>query len=814
MKITTGVILCFALLTLPASAQQIAGTVRDSLGAVVPNANVQLLEAGNETGATTTNAAGHYEFAVQHAARYQVRAGAPQFAAALSRDHYGAPGEASTIDLTLFPSAVHQEVVVTATGFAIPETQTGASITALDAAQLDQKPEVQDALRLVPGAQLAQSGPLGGATSLFLRGGNSDENKVLIDGIPLDDIGLGYVDFGNISAAAIDRVEVYRGPNSALFGSDAMAAVVDIQTRRGSTLTPELTYSTEGGNFGTYMQDASLGGAWRRFDYFSDFARWDTQNNEPNSAFHNETYSGNFGWSVLPDTEVRATVRRSVSAFGLANQIGVNVIPDDANDRSTSLLFGGTIDSHTTTRWHNVLRYGAARLRYLYTDPAPSGTPYPSADFPFGYLGAPVTLTGGNGYSASGQAILSYPGTYPGSYAVLTNRDFMYAQSDYRVNRHLTVLGAFRYEDERGYTASTGNSTVSTERGNYSYIMQIQGELWNRAYYTLGSSIENNAVYGVAGTPRASLAYYLIRPASASVFSGTQLKFNFGKGVKEPSLTYEAESLYNLLKALPNGQSLIQQYGVTPIAPELSRSYDGGVNQQLFGGHGRLGVTYFHNEFGNEVEYVPSTALPQFNIPVSLISLANLYGAAVNSLAYRAQGVETELEYRWHSLNARGGYTYLDAVVQHSLSSAAVYNPNLPGIPIGAYAPLVGARPFRRAPHTGYAAVDLTRPRWILSVSGTFVGERDDSTEATDENFGNTLLLPNRNLLAGYQRIDLTAKYQVNSVLSLIAGAQNLLNEHYQEAYGYPTLPFTFRAGVRLTIGGEPEPKKMKGVKS
>jgi iron complex outermembrane receptor protein/vitamin B12 transporter len=467
-------------------------------------------------------------------------------------------------------------------------------------------------------------------------------------------------------------------------------------------------------------------------------------------------------------------------------------------------MVGATINSQTTERWHNLLRYGATRLRYLYTAPDDRGTP--SSDI-YGdsiYLGAPVTLTGANGYSASGQAIIYFAGANIS--ANLTNRDFVYAQSDYTLNQHVAFLGGFRYEDERGYTASTGYPNNETDQGNYSYIMQFQGGFWNRAYYSIGSSIEKNAVFGVAGTPRASVAYYLLRPTSNHLLSGTRLKFNFGKGVKEPSIYYENNSLYDLLGAQPTGQALIQQYKVSPVGPQFSRSYDGGVEQQLFGGHGRIGVTLFHNEFSNELEYVPSQFLQQLGISPTLIANSGIYGAAVNSLAYRAQGVETEVEYHWRQFGIRGGWTYLDAVVQRSFASSAAepsVNPKYPEIPIGAYSPLVGARPFLRAPHAGYAALDWSRPRWTVSVSGTFVGSRDDSTYATDPDYLNTLLLPNRNLLAPYQRVDLTASYRVNANLSLLAGAQNLLSEHYQESFGYPSLPFTFQSGIRLTLGGE-----------
>jgi iron complex outermembrane receptor protein/vitamin B12 transporter len=808
-------------IALPASAQEISGTVRDSLGAVIPKAQIELRDAHEAISSTVSDDLGRYRLTVKTAGRYRVRASAPTFAVASSDACYAGPDHNETVDLTLFPPAIAQEVVVTATGTPIPETQTGASVSVVDEAALAQKQEMQDTLRLLPGAQVAQTGQVGAASYLFVRGGAIDDNKVLIDGIPANDIG-GQVDFSTLAGSGIEKVEVLRGPNSALFGADSLASVVDIRTRRGTTALPQLEYSADGGNFGTYRQDANVGGAWRRFDYFSDFNRFDTRNSEPNSQFHNETYAGNFGANLLPNTDVRVTVRRSVSLFNSANELDAYGIPDDANNLSANLYLGATLESRTTERWHNLLRYGATRLRYLYTDPEAAGIPYDPFDTgtPMAYLGLPLTITGANGYSATGQAILSYPGTYPSTSANLTNRDFVYAQSDYTLNQHFALLGGFRYEDERGYTLYTGSPKSQVEHGNYSYLMQIQGSFWSRAYYSLGSSIEDNEVFGVEGAPRASLAYYLVRPGSAGALSGTRLKFNFGKGVKEPSIYDETNSLYDLLKAQPSGDALIRQYGISPVGAQRSRSYDGGVEQQFLGGHGRFGLTYFHNEFGNQIEYIAGQFLPEFGIPLAAVDLAAAYGATANSLAYRAQGTETEVEYRWRHLGLRGGWTYLDAVVQRSLASSAnanaipcqlnqspiglcVFNPDIPNVNIGAYSPLPGARPFRRAPNSGSAAVDWTGGRWLVSLSGNFVSRRDDSTYLLDANYGNTMLLPNRNLLAAYQRLDLAASYRVNSVLSLTASAQNLLSQHYEEAFGYPTLPFTFRSGVKLTFGGE-----------
>jgi iron complex outermembrane receptor protein/vitamin B12 transporter len=155
---------------------------------------------------------------------------------------------------------------------------------------------------------------------------------------------------------------------------------------------------------------------------------------------------------------------------------------------------------------------------------------------------------------------------------------------------------------------------------------------------------------------------------------------------------------------------------------------------------------------------------------------------------------------------ARGGWTYLDAVVERSFSSDALspsYNPLFPAIPIGVYSPLVGARPFRQAPQTGFFSLVYTRRRYDLAFTGTLVGRRDDSTFLTDEYGGTTLILPNHNLDPAYQDIGFTGSYQLSPVMSLYGNVDNLLSQHYQQAFGYPAAPFNFRLGVRFTIGGE-----------
>ncbi len=821
------IVLLLLAISIPAwpAEPAITGTVTDSLGAVIPGATVVLVQGGKDIRTAITDPAGKFQFKIEEAGRYSVRAEAKTFAASTSQEVFAEPGHGVDVSLTLSPSVVAQNVVVTATGLETPEAQTGTSISVINSADLNTRVDVQGALRDQLGSQVTQTGQMGSLASLFVRGGQDDANKVLMDGIPINDIG-GVVDLSYLQADGFGRVEFQRGPNSALYGSDALASVVSITMQHGDTPLPLFTYGADGGTFGTYHQDGSVSGYWKRLDYFTGYSGYGTQNSTPDSQFHRDAYLANLGFQITPNTTLRATVDRVVAGYNSANAIAAYGIADDAANNQQNTIFGVTLDNRASDRWHNLLRYGGVRLRSEYNDYSPTGIPFDpyGLGYPSYYLGAPVTQQGANGFNITpaavaqsepwlpqpGQAIYQYAGVYPQLSSYLTNTNYVYAQTDYRVNEKLTALFAFNYTNESGFTYNSFEGLSSTDRNNFSYLMEIQGGLWNRLFYTLGGGIEDNAVFGVAGTPRASLAYYLVRPGGSGVFSGTRLTFNFAKGIKEPSIYYENNSLYHLLQdtsVVPNGPQLISQYHIQPFLAENSRTYDGGVQEQLFDGKARLSITYFHNEFTNQAEFVSSQYLVQLGVPEAVAQAQGIFGAAVNTLDYRAQGAEVGFQYQVNrKVMLRGGWTYTDAVVQQSFSSSALapaINPLFPTIPIGAYSPLVGARPFRIAPNTGFAGVDWSYRRMFLSAMGTFVSRRDDSTFLIDTDFGNTLLLPNRNLDPSYQKVDLYGSYQLKKYLSLYASMSNILNQHYQEVYGYPALPFTVRAGIKLTFGGE-----------
>jgi vitamin B12 transporter len=783
------------------------GTVRDPLGAVVVAATIELLDDTSTVQTTTTDASGNYSFEVQTSSRYRVRAVAPTFQATISQSVYLTRSTKAELDVTMATQTLTQQVSVTATASPTPIAQIGASVTVLTAEDSYRySTEVQDPLRFVPGLQVTQTGQVGGITGLSIRGGNTDANEVLIDDVPMNDIGGG-VDFADLATVGIQKIEVLREANSALYGSDALAGVVSLTTARGTTKLPLFTYAGDGGNFSTFHQELTGSGVARRFDYYGAFARLDTRNNLPNDAFHNGTYTGNLGWDPNSTNDLRFTVRHLDVSAGQPNAILLYGIPDDAAEKAQNTYYSGAWNNQATTNWHNEIRYGGLRLRSQFDDFAATGIPDPAGSGNF--LGAPITINGANGFSVAGQAIFQFAGTYPNQSATITNRDFVYAQTDYRFNPHLLALGGFRYEAERGSTQFTGSPANAISRGNYSYTLQISGDIHNRLYYNVGSGIENNGLFGLAGTPRASLAYYLVRPSATGWLSGTKLHASFGKGIKEPNIFEQASSLFDILSSVPNGSQLISEYNVGQIGPENSRTYDAGVDQQLWNGRARVGLTYFHNQFTNGVEFVPQTGLAELGVPAA--NLPALEGGAyINSLSFRSQGVEFESEYKINGyLFARVGYTYIDAVVQRSFSSdqgaGESFNPafNFGDIPIGAYSPLVGARPFRVAPHSGYFGLNYTRSKFYGSLTGSLVGRRDDSDFLLDANFGTTLLLPNRNLDGAYQLLDFSGGYQVTSRLTAYASIQNLLSEHYAEAFGYPSLPFTFRSGIKVNFGGE-----------
>jgi vitamin B12 transporter len=797
--------------TAKAQSATIHGKILDPLGNPIAQAKVSLVQETREdkTLADSTSAAdGSYHLDAPSAGRFAIRVEASGYDPQTSGFIFVGAGKSADVDVSLRIGTLSQQVIVSATGSPVLETQLGASVSVVDHSDLENQHQliVADALRTLPGLQIAQTGQRGATTSLFVRGGQSDFNKVLIDGIPANDIG-GPFNFGDLSATGVDQVEILRGPNSVIYGPDAIASVVNITTPHGTTIEPEFNYSIDGGNFDTFRNDVSVSGAFHQFDCFSEFSRFDTHNSLPNSQFHDATYAGNFGWTPTSTTDVRFTVRHSATGLGSPNALDFFAIPDDSfqNDRYT--FWGATLQNQTTKKWHNILKFASGQQSEAFDNPTPTGEPFDPFGFGPNYLGNLVTIKGANGFSTTGQAILDFGGVYPSLFNSETTRRSFYAQSDYQLLSDLTVTGGFRYENENGFTDSNGSRSPA-DRNNYSTFLQANGNFGHRLFASAGVGFENNAVYGFAATPRVSVAYYLRRPANQEFFGDTKLKFNFGKGITEPSIFNQGASLFALLSGVDGGAAIIANDHISPIGPERSRSFDFGVEQNLLQNRARIGITLFHNDYYNLIEFVGATALPLLGVPPDAVAAAEAVGGAtINSDSFRALGAEITFDTNLgHGFRATAMYTYLDAKVTKSFTGDALapsINPAFPDIPIGAFAPLVGARPFNRAPQTGSILLSYDRRRFNANIGGSFIGRRDGSTFLSDGFFGSTMLLPNRNLQDAYQLIDLNARYAFSSHITGYVSATNLLSQHYAEVIGFPALPLAFRVGMKFTFGGD-----------
>ena len=802
-------------------AVSVHGTVTDPLGYPIANATVALVQNGQVLINGRTGPDGGYTLVTAASGRFYVLASGVSFRQLQTQSFYGGRFDNIEQNVVLEPEWVRQSVVVTPTGVPQPQAQVTGSVSGLSAEALMNRADIVDPLRQVPGLNVVQEGQMGGVTSLFIRGGNSTANRVVIDGVPVEDIG-GRFDFANVATLGLQDVEVYRGPNTVLYGSDAAAGVVAFTTPRGSTSFPSLLYEGDAGSFDTYRNQAQLAGMKRKLDYYLGASSLNTQNSIPNDGYHDDTAVANLGWSWSAKTEIRVTGRASDSAIGLpAGNGGYSFygLGNDGKESDQDTYGTGTIDHTLRDNWHAAVRYGLVRKREESGEWYPAGNLLTSSDLGAGnYYGNDVTVRGANGFSTTGQALLNYGpvfgSIYPYKVYLASNRDSLYAQTNYQHGPHLGVIAGFRYEDERGMEGEPVYLFgENLERTNYDYQAQLGGEFKNRIFYTAAGGVEKNQLFGLVGTPRGGASWYVVRPGKGFLH-GTRLNVNFAKGYQEPTLDQQFGSLYDFLQT-NGGQSTIAQYGIAPIGAELSRSYDGGVEQSLFSEKVIARVTYFHNEFGNQIEAVPASVVPQLlpNLsPAQQQQLENFlnnnfaYELDLNSMSYRALGIESEVEYGMgKNIFIRGGYTYLDAGVQHSFSSDSVgpsYNPNYPGIPIGNYAPLVGARPFRRPPHTGFTSVIYTSKKWSGVIDGAYASRSDDSTYlgGDDVNFGNTLLLPNRNLDSAYAKIDVGATYQYKPWLGIYTQLNNLTSDQHIGPIGYPSLPFSFRTGARFTL--------------
>lgn len=726
--------------------------VVDPHSAAVAGAQVSIYRQG-EAGplqVRSTSGEGEAIFHLDSATGLRAQVLAPGFAVAWSDVENASslsPLSSKTLiklQIALQMAAASETVVVSATRTPAPEQETASSVSLLsgDAIETMQPTSGADALRFLPGAVVNVAGQRGGLGSLFVRGGDSRYNKVLIDGVPVTDPG-GTFNASTVPLAETDRLEFLRGAQSTLYGSDAMTSVVEVFTRNGTAETPELRFGADGGTFGTAHGFASLAGARSRFDYNAFADQFQTNGQGPNADYTNALQGGNVGVQLNQRVQFRLRARHSNSRTGVPGEWDFNgqhlLAPDiDQRARANNFLASGELQISAPARWQHRLtgyEYNGRRL---------------------------------NQDTISDRSCLAPPFDCPFLATAHINRAGFLYQGDYTPRSWAQTTVGYEFEDENGkFFTFAGppfpfTQYISGLRLNHEAFVQ-QRLTWKRLsaiagvrYVHSGTTSSIVPVTGHTSKAAPRVALTLLAAKGGEIFSGTRLRFSYASGIKDARFEelFVSDPPFVLANPL--------------LRPERNRAFEAGFEQGLFGGKYQLSGVYFNNLFRDQIDFAitnPNTFAGQYqNIDESM-----------------AHGAEAQLTGTLSSrLSLTGAYVYTSSqILVQPFASDSLHQPGQPLL--------------RRPKHSGSILLTYLGSRWGANLGGSFVGRRAD-----DDFLGFNI-----NHAAGYARIDLGGWYAITSRITAYANVENALNDHYNEVVGYPALTANFRAGIRFRIGGE-----------
>jgi vitamin B12 transporter len=448
-------------------------------------------------------------------------------------------------------------VVVTATRIPTPESQVASSITVISADDIaaEQTQTLPDILRVVPGLNVVQTGGVGGQTSIFMRGTNSNHVKVLVDGIDVGDPSSpnGAFDYGQFLTQDIQKVEVLRGPQSGLYGSDAIGGVINVITKSGSGPT-QFTAGIEGGSFDTFNQNAGISGSADQFHYVAGIQHLHSGETPvtPLDAllpgerriddyYDNLTVSTKLGYDITDTLDVGLVARYTDTHLRLTGDNTFN-FPDAFPDSEQST--NNTTQYYTRLTAHNVAfdglldhTLGIAYSNIKSTDFSPDNGPSENA---------------GSRTKVDWQGNIRLAG-----------------------DEHL-IVGA---EHQRDAISQPISASISINSG----YAELQSAFGENLFDTVSVRYDDNDRFG-------SKVTYRFAPAFLINDSGTKLKASVGTGFKAPTLNQLFQSFPPFFFANPN------------LRPETSLGYDIGFEQAVFADSVHFGATYFRNNIKNLID--------------------------------------------------------------------------------------------------------------------------------------------------------------------------------------------------------------------
>jgi len=750
---------------------RVEGTVVDPAGAKISGARVLLRRgAGVIAYTSSSDDEGRFVFAGVEAGSYSLVVEAVGFSQTHEVKVDASGGKTETLMVRLDIAAVSDHIVVSATRTPTSASESGGAISIIGREDFlrSNQSVLSESLRSVPGFSVAQTGGRGGLTSIFVRGGESDYNKVLVDGVAVNEAG-GLFDFAALTPENLDRVEVVRGPRSALFGSDAMTSVIQLMTRRGSTAVPEFEFSAEGGSFNHHRETAQLSGLARWFDYSGSFGFQTSGGRFENNDYINRTASANLGFQLSPRSSLRITSRWGNDTVGVPGPASALFVDPDQRQNRHALSSAAAFENQTTSRWQQSARFIYSEFSRHSFDPVaqdltkPDRPPLP----PFSFF--PDSAFDFREHQKRA-------GVHYQSIATLANSNILTAGIDFE---HESAV----FDDEF-------SGRVSPKRNNLGMYVQGQAAWRERVFLTAGVRVERNTArvpadlkaalttlgsttpagevgFGVSANPSVAVSFLARRHKEGLAIGATRLKASFGTGIKEPEM-HEAFSPNTFFLGNPN------------LKPERARSFDAGVVQEFLNRRASIDLTYFENRFRDLIVF-------QFD-PLTFGPIKLPGGVLTNFINFdraSARGIELTGSARpMRQLRVTPTYTFLRSRLDRAFDGTNRE---------------VGLSLLRRPRHSGSLEVAWVEVRYDLILDGLFVGERRDIDPVTGARFD----LAGRPIVNdGYAKLNAAGAVHLTHFLSMFARVENLLNRNYEEVRGFPAYRLNFSAGLRIRIGG------------